>query len=313
MDNNDNGGSPPSTSASPPQRGLVMPIGGAEDKTNQKVILSRFVAEAGGPNARIVILPTASSIESAGQYYKGLFLGLGAATADVVYIPDRHAANRGDSVEVVNEATGVYLTGGNQNRLAAILGGSRVASAIHARYDNGAIIAGTSAGASILSTHMVSAGRSGPSPKQRMAHMAAGFGLINGVIIDQHFRERDRIGRLLTLVAQNPALLGLGIDEDTAALIDDRGVLEVLGRGTVMIVDGTNIHSDIVHARAHRPVSVTDVLLHALASGYRYDLRARRPLAAPAIRLSQRDQRKLDRAGLRLQTVGAAADTSEPQ
>ena len=290
------------------RRGVLMPIGGAEDKLNQKVILSRFVALAGGGGARVVILPTASSIESAGQYYKGIFLGLGAASADVAYVADRRAADSPEAARLIGAATGIYITGGNQMRLSAILGGSRVAAAVRERNRAGAVVAGTSAGASILSTHMVANGRSGGSPRQRMGQMSAGFGLIDGVLIDQHFRERDRVGRLLTLVAQNPGLLGLGIDEDTAALIDADGILEVLGRGSVMIIDGAHMSSDVVHTRAHRPISMTDVVLHALADGYRFNLGTRRPLPAPPVRLSRRDQRRLERAGLRLRAASAADD-----
>ncbi len=288
------------TTAGGPRRGSIMPVGGAEDKRRERVILARFVELAGGERARIAIVPTASSIEGAGQYYKSIFYDLGAASAEVAYIHGRAAANNPEAVEQIEAATGIYITGGNQMRLAAILGGSRVEAAIRARNAAGAVIAGTSAGASILSAHMVAQGAGGNTPKQRMAQMAAGFGLIDGVVIDQHFRERDRIGRLLALVALNPALLGLGIDEDTAAIIDADGVLEVLGRGTVMIVDGARMQSDVAHQRVHRPLSITNVLLHALASGYRYDLRDRRPLPAPPPALSKADRRKLERAGLRV-------------
>lgn len=214
-----------------PRRGPIVPIGGAEDKRRERVILARFVELAGGKRAHLVIVPTASSIEDAGQYYKGIFLDLGAATAEVAYIPGRHAANDPETVELFEGATGIYITGGNQMRLATILGGSRVEAAIRARNAAGAVVAGTSAGASILSAHMVAQGSGGHTPKQRMAQMGAGFGLLDGVVIDQHFRERDRIGRLLALVALNPRLLGLGIDEDTAAIIDADGIPEVLGRG----------------------------------------------------------------------------------
>jgi cyanophycinase len=294
--------------AMPARRGPVLAIGGAEDKVNQKLILSRFVALAGGADARIAILPTASSIDGAGGYYAGIFEGLGARAAGIVRVRDRRAANGDEAVAQIGAATGIYITGGNQTRLSAVLGGTRLATAIRERNAAGAVVAGTSAGASIISSHMVAFGRSGTTPRQRMAQMSAGFGLVHGVIIDQHFRERDRIGRLLTLVALNPGLLGLGVDEDTAALIDADDVLEVVGRGTVMIIDGAHMHSNVAHARAHTPLSVTDVVLHALGHGYRYDLTARRPLPAPPIRLSKRDQRRLARAGLRLEQADAADD-----
>lgn len=269
------------------QRGPVMAIGGAEDKVRERLILARFVELAGGADAHIAIVPTASSIEDAGQRYKAIFLDLGAASAEVAVVPDRAAAMGKAAVRVLDGATGIFMGGGNQMRLATILGGSRVEEAIHARSAAGAIVGGTSAGASILSRHMVAFGASGTGPKQRMAQLAAGFGLLDEVIIDQHFRERDRIGRLLTLVALNPGQLGIGIDEDTAALFHPNGTLEVLGRGTVMIVDGQRMSSDIAQQLAHRPVNVTDVLLHALADGARYDLRSRRPLPLPAVKPPQ--------------------------
>jgi cyanophycinase len=137
------------------------------------------------------------------------------------------------------------------------------------------IVAGTSAGASILSAHMVALGASGGTPKLRMAQMVAGFGLISNVIIDQHFRQRDRIGRLLSLVASNPGLLGLGIDEDTAVIIDEHGVIEVIGRHSVTIVDGSEIFSDIFQVKAYGEITVSNARLHLLTPGRRFDMRTR--------------------------------------
>jgi cyanophycinase len=260
------------------QRGPIMPIGGAEDKLDDKVILSTFVQLAGGRNARIAIVPTASSIEFAGERYKALFLGMGAERADVVYIADREDANGDAPVELLQDATGIFLTGGNQMRLSAILGGTRAADLIRSRNRDGAIIAGTSAGASILSSYMVAFGASGETPRQRMAQIVAGFALVPDVIIDQHFRQRDRIGRLLVLVATNPGLLGLGIDEDTAALIDANNVLEVIGRGSVTVVDGTNLYSDVHQVKGYGGVTVSGAILHVLTAGRRFDLTARKLL-----------------------------------
>lgn len=288
-------------------RGMLMAIGGAEDKVHDRPILRRFVALAGGAAARIAIVPTASSIEEAGQRYKSIFLEFGAATAEVTYIPNRAAALDPRNAALLAGATGIFLGGGNQLRLAAILGGSPIAAAIVARHLAGAIIAGTSAGASILSRHMVAFGASGTGPRSQMAQLGAGFGLIDDVIIDQHFRERDRIGRLLTLVALNPGQLGLGIDEDTAALIAADGTLEVLGRGTVMVVDGQLMTSDIAQQPSRQPLNITDVTLHALASGARYDLRQRRPLALPAPSTSKDEVLQAERRQI-YQAILAAAD-----
>lgn len=252
-----------------------MPIGGAEDKLDDKIILSTFMQLAGGTNARIVIVPTASSIETAGLRYKAIFLGMGVESAEVVYIGSREDANSEDLVEEVNQATGIFLTGGNQMRLSAMIGGTRFEQLVREANERGVIVAGTSAGASILSAHMVALGASGGTPKLRMAQMVAGFGLITNVIIDQHFRQRDRIGRLLSLVASNPGLLGVGIDEDTAAIIDDEGVIEVIGRHSLTIVDGSEIFSDIFQVKAYGEITVSNARLHLLTPGRRYDMKSR--------------------------------------
>jgi cyanophycinase len=288
-------------------RGPVMAIGGAEDKGRARLILRRFVALAGGPAARIAIVPTASSIEEAGQRYKAIFLELGAATAEVAYIPDRAAALDPRNTAPLRDATGIFIGGGNQLRLSAILGGSPLAAAIAERHSAGATVAGTSAGASILSRHMVAFGASGTGPRGGMAQFGAGFGLVDDCIIDQHFRERDRIGRLLTLVSLNPGQLGLGVDEDTAAIIAADGTMEVLGRGTVTVIDGRLMSSDIAQREPREPVNITDVILHSLASGARFDLRRRRPVAFPpapdgTAEILQAERRQLYRAVL------AAAD-----
>lgn len=261
--------------AAPPRHGPIMAIGGAEDKFDDKIILSTFVQLAGGRAARIAVVPTASSIESAGERYKAIFLGLGADQAQVVYLADRRAADADAAVDQIRDATGIFLTGGNQLRLAAIVGGTRVMRLVLERNTAGAIVAGTSAGASILSSHMVAFGASGPTPRQRMANMVAGFGLVPGVILDQHFRQRDRIGRLLALVASNPGLLGMGIDEDTAALFDPDGAVEVVGRHSVTIVDGSHMYSDVFQVKGHGNITISGAVLHVLTPGHRFDLKTR--------------------------------------
>lgn len=258
--------------------GVLMPIGGAEDKLDDKIILSEFVRLAGGANARIAIVPTASSIETAGLRYKAIFLGMGVETAEVVYIGSREDANDDEILDLVSSASGVFLTGGNQMRLSAIIGGTRLEQLVRERHEAGAVVAGTSAGASILSAHMVAMGASGPTPKLRMAQMFAGFGLINNVIIDQHFRQRDRIGRLLALVAGNPGLLGIGIDEDTSVVIDNEGILRVVGRHSVTIVDGSHMKSDIFEVKRYGDITVSDARLHVLGSGKRFDMNTRKML-----------------------------------
>ncbi len=261
------------------RRGVLMPIGGAEDKFDDKIILSTFAQLAGGKQARIAIVPTASSIETAGHRYKAIFLGMGVESAEVVYIGSREDANSEKVTDHIKDATGIFMTGGNQMRLSAMIGGTRFEQVVRTANEHGVIVAGTSAGASILSAHMVALGASGGTPKLRMAQMVAGFGLISNVIIDQHFRQRDRIGRMLSLVASNPGLLGIGIDEDTAAIIDDQDVIEVIGRHSVTIVDGSEIFSDIFQVKAYGEITVSNARLHLLTPGRRFDMKTRALIA----------------------------------
>jgi cyanophycinase len=187
----------------------------------------------------------------------------------------REEAEAREPAAAVDRATGVFMTGGNQLRLSMVVAGTRLGAALLAAHRRGAVVGGTSAGASALSAHMVAFGGPGEVPKQRLAHMSAGLGLLPGAVIDQHFSQRNRLGRLLLLVAESPSQLGIGIDEDTAAVITPDGVLEVLGKGTVTVVDGSKAQSDAFEVRARRPVLVSGVVLHALPPGYRFDLGAR--------------------------------------
>ena len=200
--------------------GYVMVIGGAEDKVRERVILSRFVKLAGGDDARIAVISTASSLGPlAGEMYRRVFTELGAAEVHPIHTVTRAQCSDPIAVRSVREATGIFLTGGNQLRLSSTIGGTPLAQAVARRHREGAVVAGTSAGASAMSTHMVAFGASGATPKQRMVQMAAGLGILPGVIVDQHFEQRNRLGRLLAIIAQNPSLLGIGVDEDTAGVV----------------------------------------------------------------------------------------------
>jgi cyanophycinase len=262
--------------------GLVMLIGGAEDKFRDKVILSTFAELAGGAEGRVVVISTASSLgEAAIAAYRELFLGLGLGRVSGVHPQERRDADGEEGIALLSEATGVFLTGGNQSRLTQVVAGTRLADAISNAHDRGVPIAGTSAGASALGAHMVAFGRPGPTPKNRMVHLAAGLGIVPGIVVDQHFEQRGRIGRLLALVAQSPSLLGLGIDEDTCAVVHPDRTLHVLGRGAVTIVDGSHVTTDAYRGKGYRPVMVSGAVLHSLPSGYRFDMRARALLTGP--------------------------------
>jgi cyanophycinase len=265
--------------------GTVIVIGGAEDKVRDRVILSRFVSLAGGPDATIAVISTASSMgPEAGERYRQVFTELGAARVRPLHVVTRPQANDETAALTVRDATGIFLTGGNQLRLSSTIGGTRLAEAIAARFRAGAAVAGTSAGASAMSSHMIAFGASGATPKQRMAQIAAGLGLLPSVIIDQHFQQRNRLGRLLSLIAQNPSLLGLGVDEDTAGVVGPDHVMDVIGRGSITIVDGAASETDAWEVGGHRPLMISNVVLHSLPAGYRFDLRRRHRIAAPALR-----------------------------
>lgn len=265
--------------------GTVIVIGGAEDKIRDRVILSRFVALAGGEDGVIVVLSTASSLgHEAGERYRRIFSELGVKTVRPLHAMTRAQANDETFARMVRDATGIFLTGGNQLRLSSTIGGTRLAEAILERFRHGAVVAGTSAGASAMSTHMIAFGASGATPKHRMAAIAAGLGVLPNVIVDQHFQQRNRLGRLLSLIAQNPSLLGLGVDEDTAGVVGPDHVMEVIGRGSITVVDGAGAETDAWDVRGHRPVMLSGVVLHSLPAGYRFDLRRRHRIATPALK-----------------------------
>jgi cyanophycinase len=268
-------------------QGPVMPIGGAEDKDGDgdEVILARFVDLAGGKRARIAVVPTASEEpDEAAQRYVQLFGSLGAKAVDVLEVRHRSEANADPAVDALNGASGIFITGGDQARLVSLLAGTRVMEAIRLRNAEGIVVAGTSAGASILAGHMLAggtgvAGNSNEAAARRgMVELVAGFGLLQDAIIDQHFSQRGRMGRLLSAFAANPGLLGIGLDEDTGVLIDRLGTLEVLGTGMVTIVDGRSTTSDYFDREVGEVLTVVDSSLHVLGPGRRFDLNARRPV-----------------------------------
>ena len=265
--------------------GTVIIIGGAEDKVRDRVILSRFVSLAGGENATIAVISTASSMGmEAGERYRQIFGELGVPRVRPLHAVTRPQANDEANAAAVHDATGIFMTGGNQLRLSSTIGGTILADAIMDRFRDGAVVAGTSAGASAMSSHMIAFGASGATPKHRMAQIAAGLGVLPGVIVDQHFQQRNRLGRLLSLIAQNPSLLGLGVDEDTAGVVGPDHVMEVIGRGSITVVDGSQSETDAWEVHGHRPLMISGVVLHSLPAGYRFDLRKRRRIAAPTLK-----------------------------
>jgi len=259
------------------RRGWIIPIGGAENKENDRRILERFVRVSGGNEADIVVIPTASRMHETGSRYEQLFTEIGAARVAVMDFDTRRDCQEAGRLKRLEEATGVFFTGGNQLRLTTLLGGTPVAKMIRTRNANGVTVGGTSAGASILSEHMIASGDEGSAMVAGSVRLAPGLGLTNRFIIDQHFRQRDRLGRLLTAIAYNPFAVGVGLDEDTAAFIDHERKLTVVGAGAITIIDASELtHSSIAETKEGRPVCMTNVRLHVLIDGGTFDLETRK-------------------------------------
>ena len=266
----------PSKESNNSPRGYIIPIGGAEEKLNNPEILDRFVDICGGKTAKIGIIPTASELEDTGRNYEKLFRKLGIRHARVLQILTREDCDKQEYLDYIAAADGLFMTGGNQLRLSTTLGGTKVAQLIRRRNAQGLHVAGTSAGAAFMPEHMIAGGIEGSTPSPDMVTMAPGLGLTNSFIIDQHFRERDRLGRLLTALAYNPFAVGIGLDEDTAAFIRPGDELEVVGSGGITIIDPTNLsHSSMDSARRGEPVSLIGVKLHILISGGRFAIESR--------------------------------------
>ncbi len=258
------------------ERGYIVPVGGAEEKIQDPRILKRFVELAGGDLARIAVIPTASELSDTGPRYVQLFRELGAAASVALPFFERHDADRVDLLDQLERASGVFFTGGNQLRIATVLGGTPVARIVRRLNAAGAIVGGTSAGAAILPEHMIAHGASGATPSAGMCQLSPGLGLTNRVVVDQHFRQRDRLGRLLTALAYNPFAIGLGLDEDTGAFIDPENVMHVIGSGAVTVVDVSRLgHSSIAEANAGEPICMTNIRIHILTHGARFDLHLR--------------------------------------
>ncbi|GAA2007487.1 cyanophycinase [Nakamurella flavida] len=275
---------PAPESAASTAAGIVMPIGGAEDKVGKMTILREVVRLAGGPRARVVVLSTASSLgDEITHAYLQLFSSLGVENVVGIRPESRAQAASPELVATLDDATAVFMTGGNQTKLATVVVGTPLGDAIVAAHERGALVAGTSAGASICSSHMVSFGTGGATPRFRIGQVSQGLGLLGEVIVDQHFTQRNRFGRLLALVAANPAQLGIGVDEDTAAIVRAPGLLEVKGRGVVTIVDGSEVVTTAYTAAGTQPLMLSGIKLHTLPRGAVFDLTTRTLVSAPGL------------------------------
>ena len=266
------------------QRGWIIPIGGAEEKENSPEILKRFVSLCGGDDADIVVIPTASQMSDTGQRYERLFRELGAANVTSMDFDTRRDGEEKGRIARLASATGVFFTGGNQLRLSTILGGTSVAKSLRSMNASGVHMAGTSAGAAFISEHMIAFGEEGSSPVAGAVRLAPGLGLTNRFIIDQHFRQRDRLGRLLTALAYNPFAVGLGLDEDTAAFIGPDNQIDVVGSGAITVVDASGIEfSSMDRVAEGQPVCMLGIMIHILVAGATFNLHTRKASAGALV------------------------------
>ncbi|NLY43058.1 MAG: cyanophycinase [Clostridiaceae bacterium] len=264
-------------------RGNLIIIGGAEDKKDECSILKEVVSIAGGREAHLAILTTATQLpEEVGQQYRDVFRRLGVERISVLNIDSRATANDPQNANIINQATTIFFTGGDQLRITSILGGTLVNQSLHNAYRKGVLIVGTSAGASVMSSTMIVEGNEKEAARKCTLKMAPGLGLLDEVIIDQHFGQRGRLGRLLCGIAQNPYMLGVGIDEDTAIRVFPDDYFEVIGSNAVTVLDGRTIsHSNVSETRPDELLAISNVTLHIVPQGYRFDMKDRKVYRSP--------------------------------
>ena len=253
-----------------------MAIGGALNLEEPR-IFEEFIQRAGGPDARIVVLPQASSLPETGQEYSQVFKKLGVKTTPVsLEFRERAQANRKQHLDRLRQATGIFFTGGTQMRLTSLLGGTKIEQELLAAYRRGVVIAGTSAGTAVQSKVMIAYGRGGPTPRERIAQFSTGFGFTDRIIFDQHFRQRDRLGRLAYAISMHPGALGVGVDENTAAIVEDDRYITVCGKNAITIVDGKNMKAtNVAEITNSRPVAVSGLVIHVLTEGCSFDMETR--------------------------------------
>jgi cyanophycinase len=267
-----------------PTKTAVLVIGGAEDKIHGRQILHTFFQRSGGTDARIAIIPSASREPTViGSRYHDIFEEMGAKAIEVIDIREREHGEDETWQAYVQDCTGVFMTGGDQLRLCGLLADTSIMERVRQRAQSGEItLAGTSAGAAVMGYHMIAGGGSGESPNRALVDMTTGLGIIPEVIVDQHFHNRNRMARLLSAVASNVEKIGIGIDEDTCAMFESDGTFQVIGKGTVTIVDpGELSYTNYARVETTDPLSIHNLRLHILSHGDRYDLNKRLVLPMP--------------------------------
>ncbi|MBD2000649.1 cyanophycinase [Oculatella sp. FACHB-28] len=266
-------------------KAAVLVIGGAEDKVHGRQILNAFFNRAGATDARIAIIPCASREPSViGNRYRTIFEEMGAKAIEILDIRDREQSENPDWKDYLEQCTGVFMTGGDQLRLCGLLADTPIMERVRVRAQLGEItLAGTSAGAAVMGEHMIAGGGSGESPNRSLVDLATGLNIIPDVIVDQHFHNRNRMARLMSAISIYPDKLGIGIDEDTCALFEDSGIFQVIGKGTVTVIDPSSVsHTNQSDVGTTDPLSIHNLRVHILSPGDRYDMNKRLALATRA-------------------------------
>ena len=261
-------------------KGTLIIIGGAEDKKGEKDILKEVCSRIDRDSDELVIATLATDLpKEVGAEYKSIFERLGVRNISVLDVQDRKDSFEQHNIDMIDRAALVFFTGGDQLKITSLLGGTPLYKAIHDSNEAGCVYVGTSAGASVVSDTMIITGDDEESPKKCTLKMAPGLGLIKNVVIDQHFAQRGRIGRLLVAIAENPESLGIGIDEDTAILLNKESEFQVIGSGAVYVIDGSSItYTNVSEQYPDDILSMFDIKMHVLKSGDRFVLNTKLPI-----------------------------------
>lgn len=267
--------------------GELIIIGGAEDKSGNREILTKVAGMINKEEDTMIVSTLASDLgKEVGYDYKNLFHNLGVKNVEILDISSREECEDKNFLEMVKKASLIFFTGGNQLKITSLIGGTSLHEEMKKLHRNGGIFAGTSAGASVMSETMIVRGPDEESPKKHNLSKCAGLGFMHGVMIDQHFAQRGRIGRLLGAIAENPDVLGIGIDEDTAIVVNKKEeYFSVIGSGAVYVIDGRNLtYSSLLEQESEVPLSLFNVKMHVLKSGNCFDLNKKQPLEEERIR-----------------------------
>lgn len=259
--------------------GNLIIIGGAEDKEGRKEILKKVCSCINKQKDILLVATIATEYpEEAAKKYKKVFKELEVNNIKILDIETRKDAFKEENVELINKASLIFFTGGDQLRITSLIGGTAIYESLKEAYSKGIYIVGTSAGASVMSDTMIVEGDDEDSPRKCTLKMAPGLGLIKDVIIDQHFAQRGRIGRLLTGIAQNPEVLGIGIDENTAIIVNRDGIIKVIGEGAAYFIDGSKItYSNVSESKSDEILSMNNVIVHVLTNNNKFDFFEKSP------------------------------------